>query len=260
MNQSIDGKPARPGAAPGVDREPLFQTLVAARRILKLGLRWLKAHPPDDLHYRGTDPAGYSLDPHLWFYTYLHALNRELFQFADQFDYADELRALIRSHAPLARALDYLDSVIIRHLCAPPHFSDRETLSVEEAELLVAEFEVAVEALADALADLRGEGGFLRESSTLTPVGVRKPEGRIDRQILETIRSVGHRLTTHALLAEMERRGCQPSEPYVKKRCSALVKGGRLTNERAARPPGYGLAEWSDGSLGSGTVPGTDIG
>jgi hypothetical protein len=228
-----------------------LETLAAARRILKLGQRWRAAHPPDDLQWDGTNPSPFHLDPHFWFYVYLSAMDRELFQFADQFDYSDELRALIRSHAPLARALDYLDSVIIRHFWDPRNSSDVVTLSVEEAELLVAEFEVAVAALADALADLGGEGGSLRGPGW-------KPEGQIDRQILETVRAVGHRLTTHALLAEMERRGYPASEPYVKKRLSALVKGGWLDKDRAARPPGYGLAEWNDGSLGSGTGSGTD--
>jgi hypothetical protein len=71
-----------------------------------------------------------------------------------------------------------------------------------------------------------------------------------DREILETLRAVGHRLTTGALLAEMARRGLQSSLSTVKKRLAALVTNGTLEKDAKARPRGYGLPEWN-GSSGS---------
>jgi hypothetical protein len=72
-----------------------------------------------------------------------------------------------------------------------------------------------------------------------------------DRLIEKTLRTVGHRLTTTELIAEMDKLGLNPSESTVKKRLAAMVKEKRLDNEPKARPRGYGLPEW-DGSFGSG--------
>jgi hypothetical protein len=75
-------------------------------------------------------------------------------------------------------------------------------------------------------------------------------EWEVDRQIIETLRAVGHRLTTDELLTEMSNRGLDPSDSTVKKRLTVLVKDRRLTNDPKARPRGYGLPEWH-GSFGS---------
>jgi hypothetical protein len=75
-------------------------------------------------------------------------------------------------------------------------------------------------------------------------------ERKSDREILETLKAVGRRLTTRKLLAEMGQRGLFPAESTVKKRLAELVKGQRLINDPHARPRGYGLPEWS-GSSGS---------
>jgi hypothetical protein len=72
-----------------------------------------------------------------------------------------------------------------------------------------------------------------------------------DLQIIDTLRAVGHRLTTTKLLSAMTGRGLNPSESTVKKRLAGLVKGRRLTRDPKASPRGYGLPEW-DGSSGSG--------
>jgi hypothetical protein len=75
----------------------------------------------------------------------------------------------------------------------------------------------------------------------------------VDREIIETLRAVGRRLTTEGLLGEMSRRGLNPSGSTVKKRLAELVKGRRLNNDPKARPRGYGLPGWegSSGSRGS---------
>jgi hypothetical protein len=76
------------------------------------------------------------------------------------------------------------------------------------------------------------------------------PERESDLQIIETLRAVGHRLTTTKLISAMTECGLNPSESTVKKRLAGLVKSGQLDNDPKARPRGYGLPEW-DGSRGS---------
>jgi len=71
-----------------------------------------------------------------------------------------------------------------------------------------------------------------------------------ERQIVETLRAVGHRLTTRKLLDEMSKRG-PTSESTVKKRLAEMVKTDRLDSDPKAKPPGYGLPEWDLGSPGS---------
>jgi len=75
---------------------------------------------------------------------------------------------------------------------------------------------------------------------------------KFDRQIIETLKTVGHRLTTTKLNAEMNKREWT-SDSTLKKRLAELVKDGRLNNDPRARPRGYGLPEWisSSGSGGS---------
>ena len=75
-----------------------------------------------------------------------------------------------------------------------------------------------------------------------------------DRQILDTLKRVGHRLTTPAMRSEMEKRYGDVSESTVKKRLATLVRRGKLTTVRKTKPSGYGLPEWN-GSLGSCTEP-----
>jgi hypothetical protein len=65
-----------------------------------------------------------------------------------------------------------------------------------------------------------------------------------DREILDVLKDVGHRLSTREILAEMTRRGHNPSESTVGHRLAEMVKDGRLTKDRKARPPGYGLPGW----------------
>jgi hypothetical protein len=75
-------------------------------------------------------------------------------------------------------------------------------------------------------------------------------ERKCDRQIIETLRAVGHRLTTSKVLSAMEKRGSIPSESTVKKRLAVMAGDGRLTKDPNANPKGYGLPEWN-GSSGS---------
>ena len=72
----------------------------------------------------------------------------------------------------------------------------------------------------------------------------------VDVEICETLKAVGHRLTTIELLSEMSVRYSAVSDSTVKKRLAEMVRDKRLTNDPKARPRGYGLREW-DGSLGS---------
>jgi hypothetical protein len=69
-------------------------------------------------------------------------------------------------------------------------------------------------------------------------------ERRSDREIIETLREKGRRLTTTELIAEMETRGLNPSESTVKKRLAELVKDKALDKDPNAKPRGYGLPEW----------------
>jgi hypothetical protein len=79
------------------------------------------------------------------------------------------------------------------------------------------------------------------------------PERESVREIIETLRDVGHRLTTTKLVKVMEKRGLNPAESTVKKRLAELVRTRRLDNDPKAKPRGYGLPEWngSSGSRGS---------
>jgi hypothetical protein len=72
-----------------------------------------------------------------------------------------------------------------------------------------------------------------------------------DREIVETLRAVGHRLSTEKLLDAMDKRRLNPSPSTVKKRLAAMVKDERLTKDPKSRPRGYGLPEWGRGSSGS---------
>jgi hypothetical protein len=72
-----------------------------------------------------------------------------------------------------------------------------------------------------------------------------------DQEILETLRGVGHRLTTNRLIDAMSERGLNPAESTVKKRLAEMVRDGLLTNDPTVNPRGYGLPEWVDGSHSS---------
>jgi hypothetical protein len=66
-----------------------------------------------------------------------------------------------------------------------------------------------------------------------------------DGRIRATLEAVGHRLTTTELLAEMSKIHPLVSESAAKKRLAVMVRERRLTNNEKAKPPGYGLPEWS---------------
>jgi len=95
-------------------------------------------------------------------------------------------------------------------------------------------------------AALPGETAELAVANSATPI-----QCESERQIVETLQAVGHRLTTKKLLGEMSKRKLIPSESTVKKRSAEMVKIGRLTKDPKAKPPGYGLPEWGLGSSGS---------
>jgi hypothetical protein len=72
-----------------------------------------------------------------------------------------------------------------------------------------------------------------------------------DRQIIETLRAVGYRLTTMKLYGEMDRPDRPVSLPTLKRRLAELVDGQWLDNDQKAKPRGYGLPEWRSGSSGA---------
>jgi hypothetical protein len=81
----------------------------------------------------------------------------------------------------------------------------------------------------------------------LKPQGPPRPEPHDDeeREVIELIRSVGHRLTTTQLLSEFGQRGQIKAESTVKLKLSRMVAAGLLTNRQDVRPhKGYGLPEW----------------
>lgn len=62
--------------------------------------------------------------------------------------------------------------------------------------------------------------------------------------IIQTLREINRRLTTHQLIAEMERRGRAWSDTKIKTTLPTLVEDGRITNEQRCNPKGYGLPDW----------------
>lgn len=124
------------------------------------------------------------------------------------------------------------------------------SLDIIETILVVAR-EAFGKLINDALAKLSAlEQERGRAEPSLPPAGSGPSVYEADRQISETLRAVGHRLSTSQLLVEMGRRGLNASESTVKKRLSAMVKDKWLDNDPKARPRGYGLPEWN-GSSGS---------
>jgi hypothetical protein len=104
--------------------------------------------------------------------------------------------------------------------------------------------------------DLEGSvaesGSEERDPDAIRPEGMNAslPDRESDRQIVETLRAVGQRLTTSQLLSEMSNRRLNPSESTIKKRLAELVRLKWLDNDPKARPKGYGLRE-RNGSSGS---------
>lgn len=74
--------------------------------------------------------------------------------------------------------------------------------------------------------------------------------GRSQRNLLylKILEESGHRLSRTRMLAEMTRRGAEVSERTVAADLALLVEEGTLDNDARARPPGYGLPEWTSTS------------
>ncbi len=72
---------------------------------------------------------------------------------------------------------------------------------------------------------------------------VLKPDHE-EQEILDLIRSVGHRLTTDKILSEFNKRGNPKALSTTKAKLSSLVKKGLLRNTHLHKPRGYGLPEW----------------
>jgi hypothetical protein len=65
------------------------------------------------------------------------------------------------------------------------------------------------------------------------------------REIKETLRAVGHRLTTAEVLRELSRRGYQCADSTVKAALANLVDTDpEINNRQDVNPRGYGFREW----------------
>jgi hypothetical protein len=199
--------------------------------------------------------------------TFLDTLQDELFGFEDKYLASEDMQTLLSNDRPLADAVRYLREATselsrlrppeiicmsveavgyLQHTTSegsrlrPPEISPLTV--VEDAAAMIEALRNARDNLADALDDLEGPRGETE-----------RPERESDREIIETLRAVGHRLTTGGLLREMTKLELNPADSTVKKRLAELVKDGRLTNDPKAKPRGYGLPEWggSHSSRGS---------
>ena len=65
-----------------------------------------------------------------------------------------------------------------------------------------------------------------------------------EQDIMDLLRSVGHRLTTMQLLDEFNRRNNPKAGSTLKAKLSSLVKRRILTTSHLHKPGGYGLPEW----------------
>ena len=64
-----------------------------------------------------------------------------------------------------------------------------------------------------------------------------------EQDILDLLRSVGHRLTTMQIFDEFNRRNNPKGGSTIKAKLSSLVKRRILTNSHFQKPGGYGLPE-----------------
>lgn len=72
-----------------------------------------------------------------------------------------------------------------------------------------------------------------------------EPQDDEEREIIELLRTVGHRLTTSKLLSEFDNRGSVKAESTIKLKLSRMVTAGLLSNRQDIKPhKGYGLPEW----------------
>ena len=74
----------------------------------------------------------------------------------------------------------------------------------------------------------------------------------VDRQIVEILESVGHRLSKIAFLAEYDRRGRENKLDYIWSEQTvvnalARLNGSVIDNRQDTKPRGYGLPHWKDG-------------
>lgn len=64
------------------------------------------------------------------------------------------------------------------------------------------------------------------------------------RDIWLTLQDVGHRLTTTALLAELDKRGRKWAESWVRECLVAMMDTGLIDNQQRTNPKGYGFPAW----------------
>jgi hypothetical protein len=105
-------------------------------------------------------------------------------------------------------------------------------------------------ALDMALVDLNRASRMARRNVRADAADKARSNWTVDDRILETLKTVGRRLSTTKLISAMNARGRRVSVSTVKKRLALMVREKRLTNDTKAKPRGYGLREW-DHSAGS---------
>jgi hypothetical protein len=261
QHQSSDREPDRGG--PEFDAGPIRGIYHAATVAIELGKRWLSTRMDYGAFARRRDyigilrsrisapsiPVAFASPP------------RDIVDFEFMYDAFDNaLRGLCELYEKYIKHNPHLDTIgsedrplrdAIRctgiaasRFCAAPDHRVRVEEVADKLKVLEVAAGILDQALDDREADREAEANPSRSG--------------VDREIIETLRAVGRRLTTGGLLGEMARRGLVPSEPYVKKRLAELVKGGRVTKDPKATPRGYGLPEWhgSSGSSGSRTGSG----
>jgi hypothetical protein len=134
----------------------------------------------------------------------------------------------------------------------PGDFRDPVPIAARESKGKTGSTSNPKRAVAEAMLD--GQGRLISELESLLAARRQSlPSSRpgSDREIIDTLRSVGYRCTTKKLLQEMTNRRLNPSDSTIKKRLAGLVQDGVLDKDAKAVPPGYGLLEWTVGSSGS---------
>lgn len=66
----------------------------------------------------------------------------------------------------------------------------------------------------------------------------------VQKEVVELLRSVGHRMSTEEILTEFNNRGTPKAESTLKGKLASAVQKGAITTNRTVNPPGYGLPEW----------------
>jgi hypothetical protein len=110
---------------------------------------------------------------------------------------------------------------------------------------LLAAYRTQIVAARGAALPIRAPHDSVEQPPKITKRELPQPKDDDEREIIELLHSVGHRLTTTKLLAEFEAKGNIKAESTIKLKLARMVDVGLLTNRHDVRPfKGYGLPEW----------------